>query len=358
MRNLKSRLVYSILSLGICLLLVNNARAEDEAPAKDSFIKINSDKVQMSGLLEVDATAGKDFDKKNVSDVTLSTAQLGFDAEVQKWATGHLLFLYEEDGTDGVDVDEATITLGGTEEIPTFLTVGKMYVPFGVYDSSNLSDPMTLELGETNQSAIQVGLKSNGFYGSVYGFNCDVDEASEDSPDQVKCFGANAGYAHEAEEGPTFAVEVGYTSNLVDSDGYEAYLEDSELSIKDHVGGYFISANAGVDNVKLIGEVVAGTDDVKFADDTNAGTPVTYALEANYGFKVMEKDALFALGYQASDKLGGVLPESRILATVNVALSDEIATALEYSYNDDYSEDKGGSGSDANAVTLQLSHGF
>lgn len=147
--------------------------AQDKADLSGALDSLK-DKVSFSGLIETNAFWTKGFDKKDTSDLTLATAQFGIDAKVTEWATGHMLFLYEEDATEPMDVDEGTITLGGTEAYPLSLTVGKLYVPFGSFSSNMISDPFTLSLGETNQSAAQLGITQDNLYASSYVFNCDV----------------------------------------------------------------------------------------------------------------------------------------------------------------------------------------
>ena len=68
-------------------------------------------------------------------------------------------------------VDGAVITLGNTEKNPVYLAAGKMAVPFGNYETQMISDPLTLEIGETAEDALQLGVEAGGFYGSVYAFN-------------------------------------------------------------------------------------------------------------------------------------------------------------------------------------------
>lgn len=143
----------------VIFILCAFSPALGEEASEPKLIKAISDNVTLSGLVELQGSVSEDFEGNDTSDVALSTGQIGLDAELEKWASGHLLFLYEEDGTDGIELDEGTVTLGGTEDTPLFFTAGKMYLPFGVYDSSMISDPMTLELAETNQSTIQLGAK-------------------------------------------------------------------------------------------------------------------------------------------------------------------------------------------------------
>jgi hypothetical protein len=130
----KNTLWKLVLSL-VLISSSSNVRAEE----KENFLKALSENVTLSGLVEVEAFNASDFEDKDSSDITLATMQLGLDVQANDWISGHILFLYEEDLTEPMDVDEASITLGGTDETPAFLSVGKMYLPFGVFDSNMIS---------------------------------------------------------------------------------------------------------------------------------------------------------------------------------------------------------------------------
>ena len=223
---MKKKLILTLI-VGLISLTQTTAFAQSEAKADLSkYMKAVSENTTLSGLIEVTGVAGNDFEDKDFSDIALSTAQFAFDSQVNDWIQGHMLFLYEEDESDSVGVDEATITLGGTDDMPAFLTLGKMYVPFGVLESSMISDSFTLTLGETNQTAAQFGFRKGGLHASAYAFNCDSDKASDEEPDQVKCYGATAGYNSGEGEGLTYALEASYLSNIADSEGLEGYMHE------------------------------------------------------------------------------------------------------------------------------------
>jgi len=68
-----------------------------------------------------------------------------------------------------------------------------MYV-FGNFETQMISDPLTYNLGDTREKAIQVGFESGGFHGSVYGFNGSTQKNDEDTIDH---YGANLSFAQE-----------------------------------------------------------------------------------------------------------------------------------------------------------------
>ncbi|MFW6052906.1 MAG: LbtU family siderophore porin, partial [Desulfosalsimonas sp.] len=201
------------------------------------------DRLEVSGLLEAEAGYESiDYndpaeEDEDASDVALATMELGVDAVVNDYVSGHVLFLWEEDDTEPVDLDEGFITLTGGANRPAYMSAGKMYVPFGNFETHMISDPLTLELGEARESAIQAGLEMNGFYGSVYLFNGDADEFDKDS--HIDNYGANAGFVMESEK---FSLDIGasYINNITDADSWEGYIDDEieeDAALDDYVGG-------------------------------------------------------------------------------------------------------------------------
>jgi hypothetical protein len=107
---------------------------------------------------------------KDTSDAKLSTMEFGADFKPVDWAEGHILFLWEEGTTEPIDLDEATITMGKTETIPLFMTAGRQYVPFGVFNSHFVSDPLVQVLGETRATAVLAGYENEILTASVGAF--------------------------------------------------------------------------------------------------------------------------------------------------------------------------------------------
>lgn len=198
--------------------------------------------------------------------------------------------------------------------------------------------------------------KKGGWYASGYGYNCDVEEASDTSDDGVECFGGNAGYGVESEDFSA-GFEVGYTNSLVDSDGFEGFFESSEIQPIEREGGYTIYGQVSSGNCKLLGEVVQGADDIQYAESVT-DTPLAWNVEFDYSLNVFGKDAIFGVGFQSSDNLAGFLPEQRILSTFGVSLNENITTAIEYKYDQDYDLGSGGTDEDAHTVTVELALGF
>ena len=120
--------------------------------------------VTLSGAIEVEAVyTDDDRESGQTSDVTLATAELGVDVHPIDHVRGHILFVFEEDATDPIEVEEGYIRLDGEDKLPLYLQVGRQYLPFGYNESHFISDPPTLELGETRETAVVAGYAADAF---------------------------------------------------------------------------------------------------------------------------------------------------------------------------------------------------
>ena len=311
-----------------------------------------NDHVSFSGLIEVEGSAGEDFEGINESNIELATVELGFDARANDWASGHVLILYEQGGDDRVLIDEAFVTLGNTDQFPLYLTAGRIYVPFGRFETNMISDPLTLEIAETQETALQAGFTAQeGAYGSVFAFNGDTNEGDGDS--QIEQFGANLGYIYEQDD---FALDVGisYMNTMGDSDGLSEILADEDLLEADYVDGLAVHAIAAIGPISLIGEYVTALDDF----DGDNSQPMAFNLETAYRFQLGDRESTIGIAYQGTDDLAGYLPESRFLITAAMEVFPATTFAIEYAHDEDYDTDEGGTGESGDTVTGQLAYEF
>jgi hypothetical protein len=334
---------------------MSNYELEQEVKALKEKVE-GSGALSLSGAVAVEAGLENGYGDEKTSDITLATVELGLEAGLCEWAVANLVLLWEEDDTEQVEVDEGTITLGNTEISPFYLTTGKFAVPFGTYETTMISDPLTLEIGETPQSAVQVGLEHpSGFRGSIYTFNGDIDEDGED--DTIKCFGANVGYGLEVGR-LGLEIDAGWINNIADSDGLGGWIEDNGLALEEYAGGFTGQVIATVAPFTLIGEYVAATDDIAFTNNPDQEAPSAYNIEIGYSFELMGKEFTLGVAYQGTDNCGGILPETRLLASMGVGLGENVGVALEYAHDEDYDVSDGGTGDEADMVTVQLAVEF
>jgi hypothetical protein len=310
--------------------------------------------ISFSGLVEVEAVSGKDHEGTESSDVALATVELVAEAHINEWTHAQLVYLFEEDDTEPGEIDQGILTLGNAELSPMYLSAGRMYVPFGNFETGMVSDPLTLELAETRESALQLGFDAAGLYGSVYAFNGDSAEAGDD--DKVGHFGANLGYATEG-----FDIGAGYLSSLADTDANQDAIATAG-SMQDSVVGIALHASVNSGPFTVIGEYVGANGRFAQADlafNGKGAKPSAWNLELDYGFKMMGREASLGVARQQSAEAVALgLPESKTLAVLSVGISDATALSFEYAVAEDYSTTDGGSGESGGTFTVQLAAEF
>lgn len=305
-----------------------------ENTADDNWFK----RLEVTGLIEVEASREDPDNGGTESNLTLATAELGIAARISSMVSGELVLLFEDDGAEDLDVDVATITL--TPNDAWSLTAGQLYLPFGVYETGMISDPLTLELGEIRETAVAVGFAAGDFSASAYLFDGD---ASENGNAKIDNFGVNLAYSRETDS-YGFSASLDYINDIGDTDG----LIDYAGLVHERVAGYAFSSIFTTGPFSVIGEYVGANEDF-----TSGEKPSAYNLEAGYAFELFGRQAGLALGYQGTDDAGTVgLAETVVLTALSIELFEHAALAFEYANAEDYS------GTDTDSLTIQLASEF
>jgi len=334
------------------------------------------ERIEIGGLIEVEGVYVDPYEGSSESDLVLATFELGIAAQVMDWVEAMASLLYEQDETD-LEVDLAMITIANPEVTPVFFTAGQFYLPFGAYETNLVSDPLTLEIGETRQTAAQLGFVYQGFSGSFYAFNGDN---KVDGDDNINSWGGNLAYAQERED-LTWTVGAGYINDLGDSDTLQdsvadnraaRQLEIAELRPEDaerfsldpteRTGGWTANLAIVYRDFNLIGEYLSATE--RFDPDSlsfkgKGAEPAAWNIELGYRFEVFGKESVAAVAYQGtSEAVNLELPETRWAVGWSIGLFDGTALSFEYAHDKDYSIGDGGTGNNANAFVAQLAVEF
>lgn len=310
--------------------------------------------LEMSTLMEVEAnfTRDKDFGTRDESDIVLATIEMAFDAHVNDRINAHIQFLYEEDDTS-FGIDEGIINLKFDDA--TNVNLGKMYVPFGTFDTYMISDPLTLDLAETNETVVQLAFVKDKAQGSVYLFNGDSLEAGDD--DQIAGFGANLNV--QADYGINWGVS--FISNLGDSDTLQDLGGPGIGVVTDAVAAVGVSGHWADGPVSVVGELVQALDDFAVGDlggsVTRRSEPSALNIELAYA---ADNNITYAVGYQTTDEaaFAGLAEERIMVAATTGILEGGAAVGVEYSLSDDYSTADGGTGRDSSQLLMQLAVEF
>jgi len=303
-----------------------------------------ADKIHPSACIEVEAFyEDNNFHDPSIrdtdtSDLVLATVEIGFDVDIAKHVKASLFFLYEEDDTP-FDVDQGIITIDGADVVPLYIDLGKMYVPFGRFESHFIRDPLTLELGETNESAAVAGFRNDWLELSVGAFNGDIDETDEASFNHIDNYLASAVFTLPEKTVPDLNLTAGISgiSNIADSDGLqELIVEDGDPAetIKNHIRGFntFIIASL-LDKYFFNAEYLGAIDDFEAGelsfDGGKAYRPEAWAIELACDVA----DSLnLAVCYEGSNDCGDFLPEKQFGGVVSYGLFKDTSIALEYLY--------------------------
>jgi len=253
------------------------------------------ERLTFSGLLEVEATAARmrqdDGRTQSSSDLVLATTQLGLGMTFTDRVRGSINFLYEEDTTD-FEVDEASVDFNLD---PFFARIGRIYLPFGVYHSHFISDPLTLELGETRETAALLGYGRDLFSLSLFAFNGDSERLEEE--DHIRDWGASLIFT------PRDGIEFGgsYLADLADSDA--AIVTTYER----RVPGWSAFVLAAGSRGGILAEILGATRSFAAADLDGDGNgmgdkPTAWNVEA---FWTMRDDLDLALRWEGSDEFLG-----------------------------------------------------
>ena len=315
--------------------------------------------VGIGGTVEVEAGYTDPDAGDSSSDLVAATVEVGITTQINDWVAGEITLLYEEDETD-LEVDVATISIADPDS-PWFVTAGQQYVPFGTYETNLVSDPLTLDLGEARETAVVAGIEGGGFNGGIYLFNGDIDEGGAN---EIDSFGLYAGYGREIDNS-SLRVNVGYISNIGDSDGVQESVNDNlgGDDFDDQVPGVSVEAMYTTGPITFIAGYTAATARFRVNELAYRGSgaePSAFNVEAGYNFNLAGKDATLAVSYQETDEAVSLgLPEKRVAAGVSVGVMENTTLSFEWAHDDDYCTSDGGTGENGgDTVTAQLAVEF
>jgi hypothetical protein len=178
----------------------------------------------------------------------------------------------------------------------------------------------------------------------------------------------------------TFDVDVDYNNSVFDSRflGFEYHKYLGQIGF---VPGMAASIKSSLGPVSLVGEWNGAIDDATFFDDTDRFVrirPRAAQLSLGYQFDwnpwvetIGAQGTYLAVGYSESRDLAGVMediggestrvgwvPKRRFLLSLGEWVMDGLRFSMEYSYQQDYPQDEGGTGNSARAFITQLTYAW
>lgn len=296
---------------------------------------VTSDALEEAGLsfpgyLEV-GVSYTDGGEEDTTDVALAELDIGLEYSPNDWLSASVLLIYE-DGEDGVNVDEAYASIGGSEAVPVVFTVGRLYLPVGEYSSRFCSgvfctDPLTQSLSESQEDVVQAAYDFG--LGSVTAgvANGDADEIGAD--DTIDLYYAVV----ELQPVDGLAVGLGYVSQLADSDELSGMVPED--GVTDSVAGLslYVIYERGAFYAQA-GYVMAldafAAADLDTDEDGSGDEPKAFNVEV--GYEVVT-DLQLGARYGMSKEFGD-FAEDQYGVAVNYSVFEGAVVGLEYLHSE------------------------
>ncbi len=325
--------------------------SELEAPEDGWF-----DTVEVSGAVEVEAAHEKSYAGESSNWLEAATVDVAVAARVNAWTAADVALTMDGDGK--IEVDEAFVTLAPPDSALSAIA-GRQGLPFGVYESGMVSDPLTMDLGDTAGDAIQLAFDAEGLSAAAFLFKGENDRGGDD---RVENFGVSARYAIE-HDGTSFALGLSWINDI----GESGFLSDNDAVGQRGSGmvpGGAASLVADFAGMTVIAEYVTAMDEftpgeLSFGPAGKGARPSAWMMEAAYGFELGGRPTTVALGYQGTEEAAGLgLPQTRFLVGFSVELAEALSLGLEWSRDRDYGGSADGSGKTKNKATALLAAEF
>ena len=333
--------------------------------------------LQLSGSLEGALNYASSYHHVQSSSVTLTTAEIDFNAIASPWATGFMALDYDGSPVSTgnrapnsrIYVGRGFVTVGNLNVNPFYFTAGKIYLPFGRYANSMVSTPLTESMGRILTPAVLLGFQLNdGLYGSVYGFTGDQTSGPSDI---IKQEGVNAGYKKIFANKNGYSVGLGWVSNIADSQGMQ---NTGYSTSANQFGGFGVAqpnSTASNDNLRhavdggdvharlILGrftvlteylEAMRSFDSRDLSFNNKAASPSALHSELDYLLPFIPEKYGTSLGVMYGrtwQALALNLPEQSYAVYLNTSIWQETTESIEFRHNTDYASTATGSGEGA-----------
>ena len=260
--------------------------------------------VSVGGAIELELVAESPAEGDGSTSAGVGKAELGVAAAINdEW--GGEIIVKHDDGT--IVLDEAFLTFESGGGISA--SAGEQGVPFGVYDTNLVSDPLTKDFGDTGGVSLVLGGEAGQLNWNLFALQPEEGQFAENH-------GIAVGFAMEG-DGGEFGLDVSWINGLANAMD---------------VQGAAVSARGSFGPASALVEYVTALE----APEGEA-TPTAWSAEAAYGFEMMGRDATFAIGAGGTDDgEAAELAEARLRAGVSVDVWDGVGIGIEWSQTDEY----------------------
>lgn len=265
---------------------------EKESPSGSVVIGKISDRITLSGAIELDYSYAEDGDlsdntiNQSSSDLDIGAVELGLEADLHEYVSANLLLKGEAlDSDDKIFWDEVFFTIQ-KQDFPVYFVGGKRAQPFGMFESLFINDPITCDLYEV--------AKTGATFGATFEpFGIDISATlykGETLIDRV----SDAGYGFTRDNTP------GYTAK----DDVNSYILNMSLSPVENLSlSVYFNSEPGDGNRNTTAGVSAHYEIADFILDGEYIGAINRENHFTDNQEYKESAWFISLGYQIMDPL-------------------------------------------------------
>jgi hypothetical protein len=299
---------------------------------------------QPFGLLQTNSPIGL-LEEKNFMG---ASADLDFAAQINTWWTGYIRLDGNVEEPSIVTLDQSFIILGDLQQLPTYATLGRLYIPSGAFNTNMASSPVTRTIGRTKATALVIGESYNGFDGALFGY--DGRTIKEDAPsDRLDEWGAGLQYTTRNlfYKGYFLRAGVGFNSNVSSSDGFtNTFVLGDDGFVDNFIPATDIHGAFGAGILTVSGEYIFlnrsfQPDEISYnyegAKPSGLNVEATFAFSETSWFK---KPTNIILNYgQTKQAVALGIPKYLYGGAYQVVVMKNTIVTLEYLHRRDYGKD-------------------
>ena len=236
---------------------------------------------------------------------------LNLEANLYKKLSGIIDFSWDGNTPDKISIDEAYLKFDSKINI----SGGKLYLPFGDFDTNFISDPLTQELGEIRDKSILIEINFNNLIFEPFIFKPSIKNRNNN-------LGWGFSFKFDKEfqniEDSSIEAQFSYINTTSDNDNFKDFLSDNNLhKVKYYFDGISGFLKLEYKNFTLIGEIVKY---IKSIDVEKRYTPLSWNFELSYNFKKVN----IAVKYEGSKDTAFIDEELFMNKQYGISVSIEI----------------------------------
>lgn len=337
-------------------------------------------RIGVSGGVNLDGHWGsrtQGYMGENYTRVSVNDAHLDFAANVNDWTKAFASLSYSNFSstngvyggtysnayTNGLNLEQAYVTLANYDVYPVFFQVGKQYTDYGRYTIHPLYRTMTQVMTESLQTSAKLGfITQMGLHGDIYAFSNPSIQFTNGHANTV--YGAALGFDRINEQFG-FGVGVGYMSDLTGVNDIQGMIGNTPFGAHNYVhtvGGIAVYGDLNSGPFSVAARYTTAIQSFNPNDLStqfgivagNGAKPWAADITAGYNFMYWNKSQNVYIGYQASNNAVNLaLPKNRWLVGYNIDYWRNTNLGIEWDHDNSYSSGNNGNGKNSNAVGVR-----